>query len=179
VLLLAAGCVIAGMPVESALVPVLVPVIGLLVLSTGMLVSRARGLTQEEARRSVVGALLVAVVLLFAAYWIVRDRYRVRPREAFDRAVAQSIVPGVDVWTLAPVEPGDVFHAAPRAHFACGPADLPAADEAARLLVLAPRARRAEVETRRGASARVLLEQVITERDEPVLLLSFGPVSAE
>ena len=116
-----------------------------------------------------VGGLLVGVVILTSTYWIVRDRYRVRTRDAFDRAVAGALLPGVAVYTLLPVEPGQVFDAAPGARLARVPADLP---PSAVQVVLRARDR-AAVEARRGARGRLLLERPAQDDDEAVLLLGF------
>lgn len=167
--LAAAGCAFAAAQAGVAPAPLLLPLVLLLALAASSYAAVALGTTEEPARRRLVGGLLVGVVILTSVFWIVRDRYRVRTRDAFDRAVAGALVPGVPLYTLVPLDPGHVFHAAPGARLAREPADLP--DEPVQVLV---RSRdRARVEMHRGARGRILLERPARDEGALVLLLAF------
>jgi hypothetical protein len=162
-----------GVLSTSAIPFLLVPLGGLLGLALAALRLRPSR-PAEVAHQRVAGMLLVAVVLGWVAYWGVRDRYRVRPREAFDRAVAERLPRGLSVVTLAPVEPAHVFHAAPEAAFARHLEDLPLPDEQPELVVIVEARRRAEVEGLRRARGRVLLAARMGDHWPTVLLLGFG-----
>jgi hypothetical protein len=165
---------VSGRVPSSARGALVVPAAGLLWLALATVRTRPRTEPPRAACRRLVGTILVGVVLSLHAYWIVRDRYRVRPRDAFDRAVAEALLPGVPVLTVHPLEPGHVFHGAPSAQLLRRAADLPSPTASPRVLVLVEKARRAEVEAARGQTAYVLLEQRMGDSWSEVLLLSFG-----
>lgn len=167
--LVAAGCAVAAHRAAVDIVPLLLPIVLLLLLAVAAFSAAARGTSPEGARRRVAGGLLVAVVILVSTYWVVRDRYRVRTRDAFDRAIAEAILPEWPVYTLSPLDPGQVFHAAPGARLARLPTDLPAAP----VQVVVHASDRRAVEAHLGVQGRVLLERPDRDDGTVVLLLAF------
>lgn len=169
-LLLAAVLVVAATQVPGALFPALLPAALLALLALPPALGRAPP-EGSEARRVVAGGLLLLVVLSFAGYWILRDRYRERAGDHVQRVVAAGR-DGRELWTLHPVVPDFVFTAAPDARYAPTAALLPAAAVPADVLLL-PSDRRA-VEARRGETGRVLATFPRGDEADGILLVRFG-----
>lgn len=159
-----------GGVVPGGLLPALGPALGLIALA-----ALARRRSPAPARRRLIGLALVAVVLLMSAFWVVRDRYRVREADRFNQEVAAAMAPGVPLTTLADLTPADVYVAAPQASWSPTPEGLPSVAARPHLQVLLVADALPAVQRTRGQAGRVLLRAEAKRERRDVLLVEFGP----
>ena len=179
------GVVVLGLGwiVPGALAAAAGPAAALFVLAAvaGRSGPRAPDATAEPAavRRRFVGVGLVAVVVLLSAFWVFRDRYRVREGDQWNAAVAAAIDVGVPFVTVGTLTPADVFAAAPDARWVPGADAVPPSSVAPRLYVLLEAAERDATEAVRGEPGELLLESAPRGDGQRHLLLGFRATPAE
>ncbi len=169
---------VLGWIVPGGLLPALGPALALIALAALARRPRLDAAPGADgpavARRRLVGSALVAVALLMSAFWIVRDRYRVREADHFNQQVAAAIQPGVTFATCAALTPADVFTAAPHARWVRSPEALPTAGAQPRLQVLLRADQLAAAQAARGEAGRVLLRTSNKREPGELLLVLFG-----